>query len=1610
MVAAGLATAAAAIPTDYPTGPGPMNIVVGSDGRLIYQPDTNGDTIPDISNCGYGGGGVPIPTNIPVVMTLNPVAGDNLAQIQNAINTVGTMPVGPNGFRGAILLKAGLYPVSSSVTINKSGIVLRGEGSGPGGTVLEMTGGNITILVMDNGGTGASQVSGTQHNLTDSYVPVGAKWFRVDATNGLAVGDTIKVVRVCTAAWLAVINQTNWSASAFYVKWDRVITEMDGNRIAIDAPITQGIDVNYGGGYVYKYSFPARLTNCAFEDIRGICNVNVSTNGTTDGNFITLKNVMNCWVRRCENFQMRGHSSDVSGDSKWVTFEDLVSYHTYIPNHSGSSIQINTYDGLTLALYHRVTTSDGGFEFSSGGLTPGPNAVVECEIPHGFAATSPHMKWAVATFYDALYMNQSLSVQDQGLNTSHGWAAANQVAWNVETAAALNFDRPQTAHQMIIGSIGTFNGNRTGTLPPEIISKNAHVLPRSLYRQQLRERVGSPATFTALGAPYGDDYFVVNSATNSLTVTPGLSVTNAVVMTVKVTTPYTDLSMYPANFYTNYPGSNVTFSVTGLPPGATASFNPPTLNANGTTALTITAGSSTPSGSYPLVIQGVGVFKTLTGGTSALTNFDALTLNVGGAVNFSVAASPPSETVVVGSNTTYSVTVTPSNGYTNDVVLSANGLPDHVGAAFNPPSVPGTGTSTLTITASNGAPIDAFTLTIVGVSLDSSAATTAGLSIVPAPGTLPSPWLDVDFAGTTPAGQGTYSNGVFIVQGGGADFGGAADEGNFVFEPVDGNMTFTARVLGEGNSGGGLAKAGLMIRESTNFDASFAAVFVSPGAGVVMEYRSATGTGAAEIAGPNVTAPCWLKLVRAGDLFTGFSSPDGSNWTQIGSVTFSMIVSVAAGLAISSHDAAQLNTSLFDSVTLGFPDFLVAIAPVSQSVNAGLGTVFTVNIVATNGFTGVVALAEDDDLTPDASAVLSTNLVTVPGSATITVSTTTATPVNGYSLSVNAVSGLLSHNASATLTIANTLPAGLWTGASGEEVDWSDGENWGNGLFPGPADNVKFYDLGATNAAGAINNVVDANLTINSLQSGQTNGSHATLIAPGVTLTVTGNTGANGYSLFAGTASDNGSNQAVTAAITGAGGALVISNSTGSVNFSQGAAASVSQRATLDMSGLDQFSATVANFYVGNQPANNAANPGRPTATVALAKTNTVILAPAGLLLLSQAASDGTTTGNILWLGQTNAFFGNTNITSGGKGGVGNRIQFNPAFLGAGPAAWFRGAGGNNSRVLLWAIGFASAGSANNDSAGTNDFTGGTVDALVDLMIVGRGQAANNAGRMGAGTLTFDSGSINVNTIQAGFQVPNNSSAGVGTINVNGSARLTINNALGLGLTGTSVNAASRGLLNINGGTVFANSITNGGSTASAVTVTAGSLVISNTIGTPAAPLPLLNVTNALLHLRVNEASPITNISVGTVSAGGTTTITIDAVQNPGGPTVVPLISYNSLAGSVAGNFVVALPAGFSGGLIDNAAQKRIDLNVSVTPLAPPRITGLNVSGGNIVLAGTNGPLSGNYYLLSSTNLALPLSNWTRLATNAFDSGGAFNVTNPVDPHDGQRYYRLQLP
>src|ERR1019366_10072047 len=159
-------------------------------GRLLARPDFLGNRVIDASGVGYKGGTVPLPsaTTVPVRTNISPVVGDNVANIQAAINYVSGLPLDANGFRGAVLLNVGNYPCGSTIKIGASGVVLRGVGSSTNGTgtVLEATGTNQYSLVQITGSGSVSTASRTTHTITNLYVPVGARSLRGDSTSGLA--------------------------------------------------------------------------------------------------------------------------------------------------------------------------------------------------------------------------------------------------------------------------------------------------------------------------------------------------------------------------------------------------------------------------------------------------------------------------------------------------------------------------------------------------------------------------------------------------------------------------------------------------------------------------------------------------------------------------------------------------------------------------------------------------------------------------------------------------------------------------------------------------------------------------------------------------------------------------------------------------------------------------------------------------------------------------------------------------------------------------------------------------------------------------------------------------------------------------------------------------------------------------------------------------------------------------------------------------------------------------------------------------------------------------------------------------------------------------------
>ncbi|HEY7090500.1 MAG TPA: hypothetical protein VH518_20550, partial [Tepidisphaeraceae bacterium] len=184
--------------------PGRSKLVFpGRDGKLVYPPDEQGNTIPDFSNCGYMGGGVKLP-DVPVIKTLQPQSGgaDDTQRIQAAVDELSKSQPDSHGIRGAVLLKRGSYRIGSYLRIRAGGVVLRGEGDDENGTILIGTGNKQRALINVSGEGNPRDVSGTTKLITDKLVPVGARQFNVENTAGLKVGQSIIVRRHGNAAWI----------------------------------------------------------------------------------------------------------------------------------------------------------------------------------------------------------------------------------------------------------------------------------------------------------------------------------------------------------------------------------------------------------------------------------------------------------------------------------------------------------------------------------------------------------------------------------------------------------------------------------------------------------------------------------------------------------------------------------------------------------------------------------------------------------------------------------------------------------------------------------------------------------------------------------------------------------------------------------------------------------------------------------------------------------------------------------------------------------------------------------------------------------------------------------------------------------------------------------------------------------------------------------------------------------------------------------------------------------------------------------------------------------------------------------------------------------------
>jgi hypothetical protein len=134
------------------------------------------------------------------------------------------------------------------------------------------------------------------------------------------------------------------------------------------------------------------------------------------------------------------------------------------------------------------------------------------------------------------------------------------------------------------------------------------------------------------------------------------------------------------------------------------------------------------------------------------------------------------------------------------------------------------------------------------------------------------------------------------------------------------------------------------------------------------------------------------------------------------------------------------------------------------------------------------------------------------------------------------------------------------------------------------------------------------------------------------------------------------------------------------------------------------------------------------------------------------------------------------------------------------------------------------------------------------------------------------------------------------------------------------------------------------------------------------------------------------------------------AVTNTGGSAFTAGDSFKLFsAAGCAGTFSsVSLPA-LNPGLFWSTSRLTVDGTLGVVSSNAPAITSVGISDSSLVLNGTGGTPNWPYTILSSTNLALTLAQWTATATNFFDATGNFTWTNPASFNGSQQFYVLKV-
>ena len=458
----------------------------GADHRLHYRFDDRGNSIMDFSAAGYRAGGVKLPSPA-TAQRLTPVAGDNTARIQAALDLAA----------GAVVLGAGEYEIAGTLSITRSGVVLRGEK----GASIRLTGKPHRFLEIH--GAGAWREEGSPAPILDSYVPAGSNTFRVRDATDFHRGDRVLVLRPVTAEWIHFMGMDTlvrgsqpptWIRAGRVIRTDRVIESVDGDRITLDVPLSDALDSQFTAAALVRYSFPGRIAEAGVEGLRITAPFEDVPLTEPQYTALSLDAVEDGWVRDLE-IQETQNGILIGPGAKRLTVTNVRITHSAA--HSGAEAPADfTLQGTQILLDRCSSTGGGVLAAVTQAEATGPLVILNLTTDHGVVA--PQQPWTTGLLVDGGKFPDGTERRpgvafygSPNTGSSHSCCVGWAVAWNVSSPFLL-VQQPPGAMNWCVGCIGTpvtIGGTPNGVFD----SPGKMVQPSSLYLQQLRDRLGPDA-------------------------------------------------------------------------------------------------------------------------------------------------------------------------------------------------------------------------------------------------------------------------------------------------------------------------------------------------------------------------------------------------------------------------------------------------------------------------------------------------------------------------------------------------------------------------------------------------------------------------------------------------------------------------------------------------------------------------------------------------------------------------------------------------------------------------------------------------------------------------------------------------------------------------------------------------------------------------------------------------------------------------------------------------------------------------------------------------------------------------------------------------------------